>query len=529
MDAAHPELLWVVILCGIMCVIMAMAMGANDVANAFAASVGSGSLSLGTALCLAFIFEIFGALVLGGAVTDAIRKKVLRFEAFEDAPVELGLGMLAASTGTASWLVISTWFGMPVSTTHSIIGALAGFGVASGRVDSIYWMQILYIIISWLVLPISAVLISGTFYILIQEVFLKRSNIYKTVFYLEWLFLFVGCIPLTIFISYENPLLKAEGDAIGAEFAKWFKSSLGNRLICILVIHFTAFFILTSIAYAVTYCRINSKWSFVRTNRKLTGIFNFSLFKKRPTSDENEAVTANSREIPKNEKSINDIEGAVESPRVDVNSDQHKTEVAFSAMQIIAALVVIISHSANDAANAVAPFATVMLLYRDGLIKSMVSTPWYLLLCGGACMSLGLSILGYKVIQTVGLNLLKVTPSRGYVIDTTVGNLVIFLCHLGIPVSSTQCAVSSALGVGLVLDVNEKNNSGVPIIALDDNENQEQQPSCFKTILARISTKNVSFALFKKILVLWVSTMFFSGIISALLFIVVKFCVKLAS
>ncbi|GIX63149.1 phosphate transporter, putative [Babesia caballi] len=206
------------------------------------------------------------------------------------------------------------------------------------------------------------------------------------------------------------------------------------------------------------------------------------------------------------------------------HTENHKTETMFSAMQIIGAVTVIISHSANDTANAVAPFATVLLLYLYGIDESNTSTPWYVLLAGGICMSLGLAMLGYKVIKTVGLNLARVTPSRGYAIDTTAGSLVLMLSHMGIPLSSTHATVSSILGVGLVENLKSQNFlDEVPIVEL-----KPQSQVFWKRlpIFKRITTKYVNLKLYRKIFVTWITTIFFSGIMSAIIHVVVIFCHK---
>ncbi|KAK1443665.1 phosphate transporter [Babesia gibsoni] len=545
MAAAHPELLWIVITSGFICAVMAMSIGANDVANAFSTSVGSGSLKLRGAVSIACVFEIVGAILLGGSVTDSIRTKVLNFEAFRDDPTVLAMGMMCSSAGATIWLVIATWFGIPVSTTHSIIGALAGFGVASGRVDSIRWMKLFYIILSWLVVPLIAVIVSCAMYILLQETILKRKRPFLIMWYGMWFLLSISSIPLVVFLSFENPLMRADVSEGGTyDYQQWFKASTGNKVLTVFVVHITTVVILSTFSYICSYMRLKAGWTFLENQPKevesLSAKNNHSksiLLPQRAQSMEFKVGSANLEVTNLSNTSSSPhsavdrlLQSAIDTEKGQVpletikESENHKTEVVFSAMQIIGAATVIISHSANDTANAVAPFATVLLLYLKGLTDDPVPTPWYVLLGGGLSMSLGLSLFGYKVIKNVGLNLARVTPSRGYTIDSTAGSLVLVLSQIGIPLSSTHCAVSSIMGVGLVGNLtSQEYDQEVRIMEL------KPPPKYFWQripIFRRITTQYVNMRLYRKIFITWITTMFFSGIMSSMIFVVTNFIVK---
>jgi inorganic phosphate transporter, PiT family len=110
---------------------MAWNVGANDVANAMGTSVGSKALTLRNAIIVAAIFEFLGAFFLGGSVSDTVRKGIVNPDLFAGTPELLAYGMLAALLASALWLHLASVFGMPVSTTHSIVGAVAGFGCCS--------------------------------------------------------------------------------------------------------------------------------------------------------------------------------------------------------------------------------------------------------------------------------------------------------------------------------------------------------------------------------------------------------------
>ncbi|GFE54847.1 phosphate transporter [Babesia ovis] len=547
MAAAHPELLWVVITSGLVAVFLAMAIGANDVANALSTSIGSGSLKLRNAIVVAFVFEIVGALLLGGSVSDAIRKKVLNFSAFNDSPRDLAIGMMSATLSATVWLVFATWFGIPVSTTHSIVGALAGFGVASGRVDSVRWIKMLYILLSWILVPLIAVVVSGTMYILLQEAMFRRKHSFTVLRYSQPFLITITTLPLAILLAFENPLMKADVKEGGLfNFIQWFKASKGNQWIVILSISVLIAGILTPSSYFAGIKRIKDGWSFLETQQHTTTEINDHFTTKLKNFLTRERSQSMQMNIGKDRLEVIDmsnvttskathgslLQSAMDNEQITKVTDQlketenHKTEVMFSAMQIIGAITVIISHSANDTANAVAPFATVLLLYLYGMEETSSHTPWYILLTGGLCMALGLAFFGYQVIKSVGMKLTRVTPSRGFTIDMTAGNIVLLVSYLGIPLSSTHASVSSIMGVGLVDNLKTQNFNEVPVLELNAPERTGWRRF---PILNRITTSNVNFKLYSKIFVTWITTIFASGIMSATLYVVIIFCCKIIS
>ena len=142
---------------------MAWGIGANDVANAMGTSVGSGAITFKQAVVIAIIFEFAGAVLAGGEVTATVRKGILDTSTFASSPELLVYGMLASLLAAATWLLIASSFGWPVSTTHSIVGAIVGFGAVGVGVEAVAWGKVYAIIASWIVSP----LIAGTMAIII--------------------------------------------------------------------------------------------------------------------------------------------------------------------------------------------------------------------------------------------------------------------------------------------------------------------------------------------------------------------------
>jgi PiT family inorganic phosphate transporter len=142
-----------IVLASILGLYMTWGVGANDVANAMGTSVGSRAITVRKAIIIAAIFEFAGAFLAGGHVTGTIRKGIID-AAFVPAPEVLIYGMLAALLGAGIWLMIASYYGWPVSTTHTIVGALVGFGVVGLGVEAVQWGQVGQILASWIVSPL---------------------------------------------------------------------------------------------------------------------------------------------------------------------------------------------------------------------------------------------------------------------------------------------------------------------------------------------------------------------------------------
>ncbi|MEI8596626.1 inorganic phosphate transporter [Photobacterium sp. Hal280] len=139
--------------------LMAIGIGANDVANAMGTSVGSKALTVKQAIIIAMIFEFAGAYLAGGEVTDTIRKGVIDTSHYVNQPEVLVYGMMASLLAAGSWLLLASYMGWPVSTTHSIIGAIIGFACVSVGTEAVDWGSVQGIVGSWIITP----LISGIF------------------------------------------------------------------------------------------------------------------------------------------------------------------------------------------------------------------------------------------------------------------------------------------------------------------------------------------------------------------------------
>jgi len=155
---------------------MAWGIGANDVANAMGTSVGSGALTFKQAVMIAAVFELAGAILAGGEVTKTIRKGIIDVSSLGDTPELLVYGMLASLLAAGIWLLIATRQGWPVSTTHSIVGAIVGFGAVGIGIDAVHWGKVGTIAASWVTSPVLAGAISFFLFRSIQKLIINTEN-----------------------------------------------------------------------------------------------------------------------------------------------------------------------------------------------------------------------------------------------------------------------------------------------------------------------------------------------------------------
>jgi PiT family inorganic phosphate transporter len=164
------------ILAGVFGLFMAWGIGANDVANAMATSVGSKALTIKQAVLIAAVFEFAGAVLAGGQVTKTIRKGIVDTGPIADNPELLIYGMLAALLAAGIWLLIASRNGWPVSTTHSIVGAIVGFAMVGIGMDAVKWDKVGMIVASWVVSPMLAGFISYMLFRSVQSLILNTEH-----------------------------------------------------------------------------------------------------------------------------------------------------------------------------------------------------------------------------------------------------------------------------------------------------------------------------------------------------------------
>jgi PiT family inorganic phosphate transporter len=202
---------------------MAWTIGANDVANAMGTSVGSGALTLRNAIIVAAIFEFGGAMLVGGSVTETIRQGIVDIETFGSDPIVMAVGMTCCLLAAALWLNLATYAGWPVSTTHSIVGAVVGFGVTAGGMSAVDWGTVGSIVASWVISPLMGGALGYALFIFIKRTILNAPDplaairrwgpilVFPIISILALSAMFKGLKPLRLDLAFQPALMMASG------------------------------------------------------------------------------------------------------------------------------------------------------------------------------------------------------------------------------------------------------------------------------------------------------------------------------
>ncbi|RAP38222.1 inorganic phosphate transporter [Candidatus Marinamargulisbacteria bacterium SCGC AAA071-K20] len=426
---------------------MAWNIGANDVANAMGTSVGSGALTLKKAVIVAAVLEFSGAFLVGSHVTDTVRKGIVDPMMFKMNPEILMFGMLASLLAAAIWLQVATYFGLPVSTTHSIVGAIVGFALISGGVDAVNWSKLWTIVASWVVSPITGGVFSfGIFTIIKSKILNVEDPIHATkklapylvssvFFILTLVLLFKGLKQLHLDMSLTEALQIATIVAIiSGVISSFFIKRFLNK-------------------------RIRNDHHKLKQNEK-TLLLKQQLNESQELLNHSENIADETVQW-KIKRIQSDIEDCLEdisrrsSGKID--SDESETfstiERVFIALQIISACFVAFAHGANDVANAIGPMAAVISIIKTNSVIMKVSVPLWVLGLGGVGIVVGLATWGWRVIETIGKKITELTPTRGFSAEFGAATTIVIASKLGMPISTTHTLVGSVLGVGMARGV----------------------------------------------------------------------------
>ncbi|KAH9412584.1 hypothetical protein DERP_006546 [Dermatophagoides pteronyssinus] len=464
--------LWILIVSFILAFFLAFGIGANDVANSFGTSVGSKVLTQKQACILATIFEISGALLLGYKVSSTIRVGMIYVDMYDDTKI-LMAGYLAALFGSALWNLVATLFGLPVSGTHSIVGSMIGFSIVGQGFASVRWQELIRIVASWFISPIMSGLISMSLYLFIRWYIINREEPLKNglkmlpVFYGFTIFINIFSIvhngPLFLkYITWWIALIMAcvVGTVVGLLVRIWIVPRLRNKILEIKAN-------LTHTAIQITHLDHHHHHNHQKNKEnpvdllKLTPIVCNNIDNGDNICSTNIAIINNSNNNNNNnnnnsnrKQSTMDIEMSNEKNKdlqlIDVDDDKPEVAKIFTFLHILTACFSSFAHGANDTSNAIGPLVAVMMLYQTGTQTD--ESPWYLLLFGGVGMSVGLWVWGRRVIQTMGKDLTKITPSTGFVAEIGAASTVLLASKIGLPVSTTHCQVGSVVFVGKAMN-----------------------------------------------------------------------------
>ncbi|NGX59331.1 MAG: Low-affinity inorganic phosphate transporter 1 [Chlamydiae bacterium] len=415
---------------------MAWNIGANDVSNAMGTSVGSGALTLGRAVFIAAILEFAGAFFLGGNVSQTMQSELIDVTQFVSDPNTLIFGMCGALLGTGIWLQIASYFGLPVSTTHAIVGAIVGFGALTLGFSGVEWKMVGGIALSWVISPVISGFLSYLIFGVLQRNILYAMNPTMATKRLIPLLLFFVIATFSLSLIFNG--LKRLGWVFSLQQALLASSvfgaialGIGFLLMRRLPTPKTALqpaartlpFSLISLEKAIKHLRRARTGSIDTTHNKITSILDEMHLLKR------ELRTKTS--FPKR------------------TSEYNMVEKVFGRMQIISACFIAFAHGANDVANAIAPVAAVWQTIKHGVLMENSIVPSWLLAFGGVGIIIGLATWGWRVIETIGRKITELTPTRGFSAELGAAITILLASKIGLPISTTHCLVGSVLGVGL--------------------------------------------------------------------------------
>lgn len=353
-------------------ILMALGIGANDFSNSAGPAVGGKVLGLIPALAIVAIFEFVGALFHSADVTETIRTSIIDIGQLGDQPATIFYGMVSALLAAALWLMTASAKGWPVSTTHSIIGAMVGFGIVGIGFDAVRWSDISNIAVSWIISPLLGGVVA---YLLFKSI-------------------------LVLILRSPTPVKSAK---------RW------GPVYVILA------------GFVVSLALLFKGMTF----------FTFELMEMDLTESLVIALVVGT---------VLSVIGLFSFIKLEVDEVEH----AFYPMILFTVCVMAFAHGANDVANAVGPMVVALDVLESsgqGLAEVMTLTQMYLV--GAVGIILGMVLLGYKVLHTVGTKITSLSPCRAFSASLATAGTVVTASTLGLPVSTTHILIGSVLGVGL--------------------------------------------------------------------------------
>jgi inorganic phosphate transporter, PiT family len=439
----------------IFAVFMAFNIGGNDVANSFGTSVGAGTLSLKQALVVAAIFEVSGAVLAGGEVTDTVRSGIVDLGAIDNLePMNFAYIMMASLLGAAVWLLVATRMGWPVSTTHSIVGGIVGaaltvgFITGTGGWSMVQWGEVGKIAISWVLSPALGGIVAYLLYGAIKRGILvyneladqrldeikkekKELNIQHKIAFGQ--LSEEEQLALTDAMIRDSTTMR-EHDFTEEDLESDYYKKLHriNKSIEDVEAHHaldTWVPMLAAVGSIIISAMLLFK-GLKNMNLELSSLGNF-LIMGMVAAVVWMAVYIFSRTLKK--QALN-----------------RSTFLLFSWMQVFTASAFAFSHGSNDIANALGPFVAVLDVLKTNSISEESAVALPVMVAMGVALIAGLWFIGRFVIRTVGSGLTKMHPASGFAAELSAAAVVMGASVLGLPVSSTHILIGAVLGVGLV-------------------------------------------------------------------------------
>lgn len=372
-------------------------LGANDVANAMGTSVGSKAVTLKQALIIAGVLEFAGAVLFGHEVTETLATKVANPALFAATPQILVMGMVTVLLASGVWLQIATSRGLPVSSSHAVVGAIAGFSWVALGVGAIDWSSIGLITVGWILTPLISGAIAALFYSQIKRWILEQPNqLVQLNEWLPWLSaLLIGTFGVIVLPSLTQPLTTFLIDQVGLNIPSYDIPLFTGAVA----------------AVGLTF-------------------YSWQQLEEKGTGDQGKLLLTQDSGL------------------------RTQVERLFGRFQLLSACFVAFAHGSNDVGNAIAPLAAIVYINQTGSVPiNGITIPLWILILGGVGIVGGLAVWGKKVIATIGENIISLQPSSGFCAELATATTILLASRLGLPVSTSHALVGGVVGIGLVQNI----------------------------------------------------------------------------
>mmetsp|Transcript_24220 Transcript_24220/g.43126 ORF Transcript_24220/g.43126 Transcript_24220/m.43126 type:complete len:611 (-) Transcript_24220:93-1925(-) len=459
---------WVVVCGALLAVFVAFGIGANDVANAFGSSVGSKAITIKQALLIAAIFEFLGAVLLGSNVTDTVRKGIANYEVFLDAPELYMYGMLSVLVATGVWLLLASYWELPVSTTHSTVGGVIGMAVTARGADAVVWYQksnsfpfmkgVASIVLSWIFSPVLSGIFSVILFGTVRATVLRSQNSYARSWWVFPILVFITVVVNAFFIIFKGAKSKISLSATDAVWISFVCGAVAAVIVAVGVVPILKRKIdrAEEASIKAAEAKANEDPEVAAKDVEVEAVKTDNVLRS-PLHAKWESMKQIGVSLSKGvNHDVHDV--------VDTDTDVHdmhefsekfdpKTEESFKYLQVFTAICDSFSHGANDVANSIGPFAAIWAIYTHTGLAKKSEVPIWILVLGGFGIVLGLATYGYKIMCAIGVKMCRITPSRGFAIELGAAIVIVIGSQLGIPLSTTHCQVGATIGVGLLESV----------------------------------------------------------------------------
>eukprot|EP00004_Rigifila_ramosa_P008837 TRINITY_DN2024_c0_g2_i1.p2 TRINITY_DN2024_c0_g2~~TRINITY_DN2024_c0_g2_i1.p2 ORF type:complete len:415 (-),score=100.65 TRINITY_DN2024_c0_g2_i1:23-1267(-) len=367
---------------------------------------------------------------MGGNVSDTLQKEITDPEDYVGQEGLFMAGMLAALIGSAVWLLVATWYGLPVSTTHTIVGSIIAFALAAEK--DINTERLILIVISWVTSPLLSCFLGFSVYSGVRKYVFSSSDQSVQEANAKRLFPFIfGVTAMVLMLVLIQDIFSA-----WAELDLW--------------LHFVIAIAVGLVVWGITATVLHAP--ILRASRLMS--------EQAAAAINEERAKAKLAQSMRNATSLRDDNSSMASPLLapedpptaGVNTvEPHSgVEAVFVTLQILTASFVAFAHGANDIGNAVGPFTAVWSVWDNDDVTNIKGTPTWLLLFGGVFIVIGLATLGLPVMRTIGEKVTHLEPSKGFSAELAASTTVLIATYLAIPVSTTHSVVGAVMGVGLV-------------------------------------------------------------------------------